>query len=90
MGRSREIDQRTGHGLWSSGGPWWSLVVLGGPPCGVRGEVGIETQVVCMEVGTGVEEWKVRITTLSGGFLWRGWGDLVLEGDEDRRKHLQK
>lgn len=28
VGRSREIDQRTGHGLWSGGGPWWSLVVL--------------------------------------------------------------
>lgn len=52
--------------------------------------MGIETQVVCMEVGTGVEEWKVRITTLLGRFLVEGMGDLVLEGDEDRRKHLQK
>lgn len=67
---------------------WRSLVVLGGPPCGVRGEVGMEPQVVCVEVGTGVEEWKVRITTLLGGFLWRGWGDMVLERDGDRGKHL--
>ena len=64
--------------------------VLGGPHCSVRGEVGMETQVVCMEVGAGVEEWKVRVTTLLGGFLWRGCGDMVLEGDRDRGKHLQK
>ena len=50
----------------------------------------METQVVCMEVGAGVEEWKVRVTTLLGGFLWRGCGDMVLEGDRDRGKHLQK
>lgn len=73
VGRSREIDQRTGHGLWSSGGPWWSLVVLGGPPAVL--EVSGNTRPRCgmpWRVGTGVEEWKVRITTLSGGFLWGG------------------
>ena len=64
------------------------MEVLGGPHCGVRGEVGMETQVVCLAVGAGVEEWKVRVTTLFGGFLWWGWGDMVLEGDRDRGKHL--
>lgn len=48
----------------------------------------METQVVWMAVGTGVEEWNVRITTLLGGFLWRGWRDMVLEGDRNRGKHL--
>ena len=81
MGSGRETEQRTGRGLWSGAGPV-------GPRCSVRGEVGMETQVVWMEVGTGVEEWKVRITTLLGGFLWRGWGDMVLEGDRNTGKHL--
>ena len=73
-----------GEGQGNRAEDWpWAL-----EQCSVRGEVGMETQVVWMDVGTGVEEWKVRITTLLGGFLWRGWRDMVLEGDRNTGKHL--